>query len=176
MKSIIVMITLLSAMSNLVIFDFNTDSKQSQWEIVNDNVMGGKSTGSVSFATDGTAVFEGRISLENNGGFASLRFDPGSIDIEKYERIVLLVNSHGKPFQFRAKRDQNGAHSYISYFTTAEEWQKVEIPLQNLYPSYRGRKLSKPNFSGRQLEEIGFLFGNKKAEAFRLEIRRITLE
>lgn len=173
---LIPILIVLSAMNTLVLFDFESDPNPSRWNIVNDNVMGGRSSGTLSFSADGTAIFEGRISLENNGGFASLRFDPGSVDVEDYDTVVLSVNGHGKRFQFRVKADREDAHSYVSYFTTAGNWQEVEIPLQVLYPTYRGRTLNKPNFSGRQLEEIGFLFGNNKEEDFRLEIRRILLK
>lgn len=165
-------------MNTLVLFDADTHTEagRSPWSILNDNVMGGRSTGTFTINSDGTVVFEGRISLENNGGFASLRFDPGSINIENYTTVVLLVNGHGKRFQFRVKADRRDAHSYVTYFGTAKGWQEVEIPLQDLYPTYRGRKLKRSNFSGGKLEEIGFLFGNNKAEEFRLEIRGITLK
>jgi hypothetical protein len=177
MQTIISLLIILSAMNTQVLFDArsNTEADGSSWKIVNDNVMGGRSTGTYSINTDGTVVFEGRISLANNGGFASLRFDPGSMDIENYSTVALLVKGHGKRFQFRVKADQRDAHSYLTYFETTDGWQEVEIPLQDLYPAYRGRKLNRPNFSGGKLEEIGFLFGNKKAEDFRLEIRRIAL-
>ncbi len=42
------------------------------WTTVNDPVMGGRSTSSVSFG-DNALVFSGDLSLENNGGFASTR-------------------------------------------------------------------------------------------------------
>ena len=46
-----------------------------------------------------------------------------------------------------------------------------------MYPSFRGRKLDKPNFPKEYIEEIGFLIGNKKNEEttgwYFKEIRRI---
>ena len=43
------------------------------WQIVGDNVMGGKSSGSFQINDQGNGVFQGEVSLENNGGFSLLR-------------------------------------------------------------------------------------------------------
>ena len=45
-----------------------------------------------------------------------------------------------------------------------------------MYPVFRGRKLTSENYSGQQMEMIAFLIGNKKAEAFKLEIESIELK
>jgi hypothetical protein len=158
------------------IFDFETSSDLSNWKIVNDDVMGGRSNGKFYRGPQGNGIFEGRISLKNNGGFASVRYLPGKISIKDYDKIVVHLKGDGKRYQFRIKADLDDYQSYITYFDTTEEWQKVEITLENLYPTYRGRTLDQPNFSAQQLEEIGFLFGNNKEEDFRLKIKSISLE
>ena len=43
------------------------------WNIVNDGVMGGISTSSLSINSNSILIFKGYLSLENNGGFASTR-------------------------------------------------------------------------------------------------------
>lgn len=45
----------------------------SDWYVVDDGVMGGRSSSSLRSGESGIAVFEGVLSLENNGGFASVR-------------------------------------------------------------------------------------------------------
>ena len=45
-----------------------------------------------------------------------------------------------------------------------------------MYPVFRGRGLNQPNFSGKYLQEIGFLIGNKRAEKFNLIIDKIELK
>ena len=64
---------------------------------------------------------------------------------------------------------------YIQYFETNGEWQEIEIELNNLYPTYRGNILDKPNFNGIYIAEIGFLIGNNMNEEFRLELDSIYL-
>ena len=43
------------------------------WNIVNDDVMGGISTSYLSVSDGKSLIFNGNLSLENNGGFASTR-------------------------------------------------------------------------------------------------------
>ena len=43
------------------------------WNIVNDDVMGGISSSSLSLNQDNNLLFNGNLSLANNGGFASTR-------------------------------------------------------------------------------------------------------
>jgi len=174
--SILLLVTMNSDTKLLFDFEAETDSNLSDWKIVNDNVMGGRSNGTFYRGPEGNGIFEGRISLKNNGGFASVRYLPGRTAVDDYEKVVVSIKGDGKKYQFRIKADLDDYQSYITYFETTGEWQEVEIPLENLYPTYRGRTLDQPNFSAEHLEEIGFLFGNNKEEEFRLEIKSIALE
>ncbi|NGP75016.1 CIA30 family protein [Balneolaceae bacterium YR4-1] len=163
-------------MNTETIFNFEKNNDLSDWKIVNDNVMGGRSDGTFYRGSQGNGIFEGSISLKNNGGFASVRYWPGKLSVEDYDKIVFRLKGDGKRYQFRIKNDLNDYRSYITYFETSGEWQEIEISLQSLYPSYRGRTLDQPNFSGDNLEELGFLFGNGREEDFRLEIKSLELQ
>ncbi len=170
--SILVFIVLLSPAT---IFDFSTDSDMSRWRVVDDGVMGGRSAGSFALNEDGHAVFSGRVSLENNGGFSSVRYRFRSGDISSYTKIVMHVRGDGKKYQLRLKEQARDYHSYATSFDTNGAWQVIEIPFEQFYPQFRGRLLNMPDFAGIQIEELGILVGNKKAEAFRLEIDKIEL-
>ena len=43
------------------------------WGIVNDGVMGGISQSNIYLNEENNIIFAGNVSLENNGGFASIR-------------------------------------------------------------------------------------------------------
>lgn len=161
--------------ANDVVFDFNLQSNISKWAIVDDVVMGGKSYGNFSLNKSGHGEFTGDVSLENNGGFSSVRYRLNKEAIEKYSKFVLKVRGDGKSYQFRVKTNRNDYHSYIFIFQTTSDWQTIEIPFTEMYPAFRGRTLAMKNYQGKQLQEIAFLIGNKKKESFRLEIDRIEL-
>lgn len=161
-------------MISLMLYDFSQNSSKSDWQIVDDVVMGGRSDGNFSINEWGNGLFEGKVSLENNGGFSSLRHDLSAI-VGNNTKVKITLKGDGKAYQFRIKSSYYERHSYIAEFQTTGNWQEIVIPLSSMYPAFRGRKLSIPNFNSDQIREIAFLIGNKKPESFRLEISKIEL-
>lgn len=169
-------IVLLTATINMeAIFDFNNEADISAWKVLDDVVMGGQSTGSFKLTAEGFGLFHGKVSLENNGGFSSVRYRFSEIKVPDTASVRIKLKGDGKKYQFRVKNNSETAHSYINYFQTSGDWQEVEIPLKELFPSYRGRKPDLPNFSQNQIEEVGFLIANERNEEFRLLIDLIEL-
>lgn len=160
----------------MTIFDFNSDSNTTQWKIIDDVVMGGRSNGSFKLNTKRHGEFSGKISLENNGGFSSLHYYFDTVKTSEYSNFVVRLKGDGKDYQFRVKSKQDNRHAYIHTFSTSGDWQTITIPVSEMSPSFRGNALDMPNFNGDQMEEIIFLIGNKKAEDFRLLIDSITLQ
>jgi len=160
----------------MVLFDFNAKSDISDWTIVNDVVMGGKSEANFTLNAKGHGVFSGAISLENKGGFSSLRYRFSEKKVKGYTKAILRIKGDGKNYQFRAKSNTYDRHSYIAKFATTGKWQTIEINLYDMYPAFRGYELDIPNYEAQTLAEIAFLIGNKKAESFELEIDSIILE
>ncbi|WP_372769937.1 CIA30 family protein [Lutibacter sp.] len=176
MKYLIYMIILFSSMTSKVIFDFNKSSDVQDWIVVDDVVMGGESSGTFKLNDDGFGVFEGSISLDNNGGFSSVRYRFQKTMIKECTTIIVKLRGDGKKYQFRIKSNSGDYYSYIAPFLTSGDWQEIEIPLKDMYPSFRGRRLDQPNFSKDYIEEITFLIGNKKKENFKLLIDKIVLK
>lgn len=167
---------LLITMETQLIFDFNKTANINNWIVIDDVVMGGKSSGNFELNTEGNGVFSGDVSLENNGGFSSVKYKFSSINVQNAEQISLTIKGDGKTYQFRVKSRSVDRHSYIIRFATTGEWQKVKIPLNEMYPSFRGNKLDLPNFSENNMEEISFLIANKNAEHFKLVIDKIEVK
>lgn len=159
--------------SDNTLFDFNDTAEIQSWNIVNDGVMGGRSQSTITSGANATAVFKGVVSLENNGGFASTRTTPRTYDLAGYEGMSLRVRGDGKRYQFRLRTDNRFdgiAYSY-DFATTAGEWLDVNIPFADFIPVFRGRVLSDVGpVDPVEIQQVGFLVANKKAEAFQLEI------
>ncbi len=163
-------------MNPQIIIDFDQNTSIHAWRIVDDGVMGGRSNGSFKLSSDGHGLFEGQISLENNGGFSSVRYQCGQVNVTPESHVVIRLKGDGKQYQFRVKDKARNYYSYITSFETSGEWQEIEIPLKDMYPSFRGRKLDMSNFAHDSFEEIVFLIGNKKVESFELLIDKIELK
>ncbi len=163
-------------MNKLLIFDFSTAENWSGWEVENDVVMGGKSNSTLEKSDEGNAIFKGEVSLENDGGFASIQYHFPTRNIEGYTKALISLKGDGKSYQFRMKSDLEEKASYIYTFETTGEWQTVEVPLKDMVPVFRGNKLDLPNFSAETLQEVRFLIANKRAEEFKLEVSKIELD
>lgn len=168
--------TLFLLMNATILYDFDKNSSSKDWRIIDDVVMGGQSNGKFSIDADGNGVFQGTVSLENNGGFSSVRYQFDKLVTDKDSKVLIRLKGDGKEYQFRIKDKYNNYFSYITTFQTSGEWQTVEIKLADLYPSFRGRKLNLPNYEAESFEEIVFLIGNKKNESFKLLLDKIELE
>ncbi|MCF7559295.1 CIA30 family protein [Sabulilitoribacter multivorans] len=175
MKYFISILILLQGMNSKIIFDFNKDANIQDWNVIDDVVMGGRSTSQFKHNSDGFGVFEGHVSLANNGGFSSVQYQFEKTKVTKYAKIKIRLKGDGKDYQFRVKNNSTDYYSYITTFSTTNEWQNVEITLKDMYPSFRGRRLNTPNFSHDYIEQIVFLIGNKKDENFKLIIDTIEL-
>jgi hypothetical protein len=157
------------------VFDFSQQGGLAGWYVIDDVVMGGRSDGRIHLNEEGNAVFSGRVSLENNGGFSSVRYRFDPLPVQDFNGFEIRVRGDGKRYQFRVKSAQQERASYISYFETSGQWENIVIPFADMYPSYRGFRLNQPNYPGLVMQEIAFLIGNEMAEGFSLEIDFIKL-
>ncbi|GAA4230514.1 CIA30 family protein [Postechiella marina] len=162
-------------MQTVTLFKFNKTSNIKNWKTINDGVMGGVSTGIFYLNEEGHGVYKGHISLQNNGGFSSLKYSFNTLNTEQHSKIILKVKGDGKTYQFRIKHKSSDRHSYIAYFNTSNKWQTICFNLSEMHPKFRGRKVNIPNYNKTNIEEIAFLIGNKKNETFKLLIDSIIL-
>ena len=65
--------------------------KWNDWMVVNDGVMGGLSQSRPEITDRDTLVFTGNVSLENNGGFASIRHGAEPFGLEEGDGILIRV-------------------------------------------------------------------------------------
>ena len=162
-------------MSQEFIYDFDNQSKISNWVIVNDDVMGGVSSCQLGIDNKGNGVFEGLISTANNGGFSSIRLNLDRVEVSEDSYFKIKLKGDNKIYQLRIKTNRSDYHSYIASFQTSSHWEIIKIAVKDMYPSFRGRKLNMKNFSSDYFQQISFLVGNKKNERFRLLIDSIEL-
>jgi hypothetical protein len=155
------------------IFSFNDSSEVSDWLIVNDTVMGGRSNSQLTFIDDGNMRFSGVLSLENNGGFASCRTRPLELNLEGEKGISIKVKGDGNVYSFRLWTDgrRDGA-SYVQDFKTVnEEWIEIKLPFGEFYPQFRGRKLIRyPDLDLTSIAQMGILIGEKQEGLFSIDV------
>ena len=154
------------------LLDFGDDERVA-WSVVNDGVMGGVSRGGIRRTDNGTGVFSGTLSLENNGGFASVRAVIGRTDLSAHAGLELRVRGDGRTYHLRLRTDDRfDGVAYRAFFTTRDgEWLTIRVPFADFEPTFRGRTLSgEPPLDTSRIHQVVFMLADKQPGPFALEI------
>jgi hypothetical protein len=134
----------LPAATTLQLFDFTQPNIDlpATWGAVDDVVMGGVSESGIRLMS-GYALFSGNVSIDNSGGFASVRtrnFDP-SLDLSNYRGIELRIKGDGQRYKIfvRTEATWDGLGYAYSFDTKPHEWMTVRVPFRDLVPIFRAK-------------------------------------
>lgn len=173
LSTILILLLMITSHPEKTLFDFNEPNSVETWRIVNDGVMGGLSSSRMQWQAGGTARYSGHVSLENNGGFASVRTAPQDFGLTVHTGLRLRVRGDGNIYKFRIRTDDNfdGVTYSLDFTAPAGNWQEIELPFADFKPTWRGRTL--PNVGPLQpadIRQLGFLISDKQQGEFALEV------
>lgn len=160
----------------LPLLTFARPEAAQKWQAVNDGVMGGMSDGRFKITPDKTMEFSGRLSLENNGGFASVRTKPAEFDITPGDTLVVRVKGDGREYVLNIyTKSRRMAFSYRAPLpTTKDEWTEVTVPLDAFIPTAFGRRVEGMGpVEPSQINGLGFMLSDKKPGPFKLEVESV---
>ena len=147
----------------------NRNTLRDCW-IVNDNVMGGLSQSSLREDPQGM-FFEGQISRENNGGFASMRstirFPQGT------QHIELLAKGDGKRYKLILRTELAPRVTYAADFVALPSWQTYQFNLGQFKSTFRGRTIDAPTLSFSDVIEIGILISDGQTGSFAIQLQTL---
>ena len=155
------------------VIDFSVPDAVQGWRTINDTVMGGMSDSRLEATPGETALFAGRVSLENNGGFASVRSPQDEHDLSDFEGVVMRVRGDGKTYKLGLHADAtlDGVIWQASFETQAGTWDEIRVPFGRFVPTYRGRILeAEPPIDRSTIGSFSFLIADKQEGPFALEI------
>ena len=147
----------------------NPNTLRDSW-IVNDGVMGGVSQSSLRQDVDGM-FFEGVVSLENNGGFASMRSSvkfPQGIQL-----IELLAKGDGKRYKLVLRTELAPRVTYVADFIALPTWQTYRFNLSQFKSTFRGRDVNAPTLSFSDVIDFGILISNNQAGSFAIQLKTL---
>lgn len=161
-----------------ILFDFTGADAAKEWQAVNDGVMGGVSEGKFKITDKKTLEFSGTLSLENNGGFASVRSKAKKLGLVKGDTIVAKVRGDGREYNLNLYLNKPlMAFSYrATVQTKKDEWIEVKVPLDKFEATSFGRPVKDAGtVKPEEVNALGFLLGDKKAGPFKLEVESIKV-
>jgi NADH dehydrogenase [ubiquinone] 1 alpha subcomplex assembly factor 1 len=162
----------------LPVLDFAGPEAAQQWQAVNDGVMGGVSDGRFKITADKTLEFFGTLSLENNGGFASVRTKPTDLDIKAGDTIVVRAKGDGREYVLNIyTKSRRMAFSYRAPLpTTKDEWTEVKVPLEDFIPTAFGRRVQGMGpVEPDQINGLGFMLSDKKPGKFQMQVEWVKV-
>jgi NADH dehydrogenase [ubiquinone] 1 alpha subcomplex assembly factor 1 len=161
------------------LFRFDSAASVADWSAVDDRVMGGVSLSRLRHDPDGFAVFEGRVSLENRGGFASVRSRALDLAAPGALAYVLEVRGDGNRYKLNVRTDDafDGVNYQAVFEPPAGEWVTVYLPVNALRATFRGRNAAgAPALDPALVRRIGLMIADRQLGAFSLAVRSIRAE
>lgn len=152
------------------LFDFTNG--ELNWYTVDDNVMGGVSRSSVSLVEPSLLSFSGNMSLDNNGGFSSVRSNWMPMNLSDFDGVLLRVLGDGKTYRLRIRSAETGSEiSYNSVFkTTTDSWELFYLPFADMVPTYRGFVMDVGQIDKTAIGSFGFMLSDKQPGEFELQV------
>ena len=164
--------------ATLLLFDFCDPAIVRDWTPIDDRVMGGISRSRLLHDPAGHAIFEGSVSQERNGGFASVRSSPAARGLSGATACVIEIRGDNKQFKLSVLTDDGlDNFSYQASFTpSGSDWQTVQLSLSTFRASFRGREVpGAPALDPARIRQVGLMIAARQAGPFALDIRRISL-
>ncbi len=160
------------------VLNFDTVAACAPWQPINDQVMGGLSSSRFRLDAEGWAVFEGEVSLQNNGGFASVRAATRILARTGAAGYALSVLGDGKRYKFNLRTDAafDGLTYQASFQPPAGVWAEVSVLVASMTPTYRGRLVPRaPRLQPERVCQVGWMIANAQAGPFALGIRSVAV-
>lgn len=163
-----------------MLFDFRDPPSVTEWAAIDDRVMGGVSRSRLRHDPEGHAVFEGVVSLERGGGFASVRCSPAERGRAGARCCTIeLRGGTGRRFKLALIADDGfDSVGYQAEFGPGtDDWQVLRLPLASFRATWRGRPVpGAPPLDPARIRQVGLLIAGRQAGPFSLDLRGIGLE
>ena len=178
MKNIILnLILLISISMNSQSVDLLNPEKNiglDNWNIVNDDVMGGISTSYLSVSDEKNLVFNGNLSLENNGGFASSRLGLSKNILAGVKSFSIKIKGDGNSYKLRLSQGNRRASYSANFKSINDEWIEINIPIEDFIATWRGYTYGDyPSIDSERINSLGLQISDKQEGEFKLEIKHI---
>jgi NADH dehydrogenase [ubiquinone] 1 alpha subcomplex assembly factor 1 len=162
----------------LLLSDFGDAGAVQAWQALDDRVMGGLSRSRLRHDPAGHAVFEGEVSLERNGGFASVRGRPGPRGRPGAQACLIEVRGDGRAFKLSLFTEDtvDALQHQARFVAPSAAWQTLRLPLAAFIPTFRGREVhGAPALDPARIRQLGLMTAGREQGRFALAIRHISL-
>ncbi|MEL7338947.1 MAG: CIA30 family protein [Bacteroidota bacterium] len=159
--------------------DFGSEKDGTDWQTLNDGVMGGLSNGQVAL-TPNALKFFGEVSLDNYGGFTSVKSPFGQYDLSNAKKLTIRYKTEGQLISISL---ENSDAFYKPYYKlllpdTKGKWMTAEANISDFKEYNLGQETAIAISDGflKGVKRIGFITSEKRAGRFAVEIDYLKFE
>jgi monofunctional biosynthetic peptidoglycan transglycosylase len=160
------------------VFNFADPAAVQGWRAIDDRIMGGCSLSRAEFVEGGGLRFRGVVSVDNGGGFASIRSPEAAYDLGDGTGLRLRVRGDGKHYQLGLRTDRffDGISYQAGFFTESGGWLEIDLPFAGFVPTHHGRLLTNAApLDPARIQSFGLFIAERQAGPFQLEVAEIFL-
>ncbi|MEM6347356.1 MAG: CIA30 family protein [Bacteroidota bacterium] len=159
--------------------DFGAKKDGTDWQTLNDGVMGGLSKGQIDLSPNALKFF-GEVSLDNYGGFTSVKSPFGQYDLSDAKKLTIRYKTEGQRISISL---ENSDAFYKPYYKlllpdTKGKWVVTEANISDFKEYNLGQETAIPISDDflKGVRRIGFITSEKRAGRFVVEIDYLKFE
>jgi len=159
------------------IADLEREDELRRWRVVNDGVMGGRSSADTEIERSVLTV-EGEI-VTDGGGFSSIRLHLDE-PIGDATSLRFRIRTDGRQYELTASDAADGRDPRISHqgpipANGGDDWEEIEVDLATLESSIFGQSVSTDPFDPTTAVEVGIILADGADGPFRFELDWISV-
>ena len=172
---LLIAISSLKSFGQSSLIDFgNLAEKNQEWVLLSDNVMGGVTKSKIEYNIN-SVLLSGDISLDNYGGFSSIKTKYKSFDLSTYMGVKIKFKSTNQKFAFTLEDDRNWTQpNYKHEFSAKKDdtWEEVIIYFKDFQEIVIGEPTGNimKSESLKNIVRMGIMTYEKKEGPFSLEV------
>ena len=155
-----------------LVTDFPQGPGSLEWFVVNDDVMGGRSSGGFEL-NDGNLMFTGATNTLG-GGFSSIRSRGPRMDLSEFSGIRLRVRGDGRRYSWQLRTNAMYRGRELGFWsefeTTAGQWLGIDLPFADFVPKFRGNKLDVAPPDPAHIRGLGLMISDGKDGPFAIAV------
>ena len=162
---------------NPVINFGNANGRTKDWVMISDNIMGGVTQSKLQYS-ENSMVLNGTISLDNYGGFSSIKTNFNTFDLSAYDGVKIKYKSTGQKFAFTLEDSKNWTMpNYKGAFNSSDSntWQEATILFKDFKQYQIGEPTGKKLITAvlKNIVRLGIITTEKKEGPFSIEVESI---
>ena len=160
-----------------ILLPFAQSAELQGWRAIDDRIMGGCSLSRPEFIDGGGLRFRGVVSLDNGGGFASIRSPEADYALGGCSGVRLRVCGDGQRYKLGLRTDRffDGISYQAGFTPPSDAWEEIDLPFTDFIPTHHGRRLTTvAPLDPARIQSFSLFIAERQAGPFHLEIEWIA--